>query len=114
MIGVSTIVSIRNRYREGDSVARISRDEGVSEPTVRKYANMDDFSAPIAARRRRPSKLDPYKHIIDSWLEEDRRRRPKQRHTAKRIHDRLVAECRRHGGPARALPNRGTSTGIPG
>lgn len=94
MIGVSTIVSIRNRYREGDSVARISRDEGVSEPTVRKYANMDDFSAPIAARRRRPSKLDPYKHIIDSWLEEDRRRRPKQRHTAKRIHDRLVAECK--------------------
>lgn len=31
--------------------------------------------------REQKSKLDPYKAIIDGWLEEDRRRRKKQRHT---------------------------------
>lgn len=40
-----------------------------------------------------PSKLDPYKPLIQSWLEDDRKNRYKQRHTAQRIHNRLVEEC---------------------
>lgn len=36
-----------------------------------------------------PSKLDPYKPLI----QEDRKSRYKQRHTAKRIHNQLVGEC---------------------
>ena len=43
MIGMSTILSIRQRLDAGDSVAQVARDEGVSEPTVRKYRDMDDF-----------------------------------------------------------------------
>lgn len=37
-----TILSIRQRLDAGDSVAQVARDEGVSEPTVRKYRDMDD------------------------------------------------------------------------
>ena len=44
MIGMSTILSIRRRCADGDSVAEIAREEGVSEPTVRKYRDMEDFS----------------------------------------------------------------------
>ena len=99
MIGMSTILSIRRRCADGDSVAEIAREEGVSEPTVRKYRDMEDFSPQPAKRRKpRPSKLDPYKATIDSWLVEDRKRRAKQRHTATRIFDRLVAECGYDGG----------------
>ena len=99
MIGMSTILSIRRRCADGDSVAEIAREEGVSEPTVRKYRDMEDFSPQPAKRRKaRASKLDPYKATIDSWLVEDRKRRAKQRHTATRIFDRLVAECGYDGG----------------
>lgn len=46
MIGMPTILSIRQRLDAGDSVAQVARDEGVSEPTVRKYRDMDDLSRP--------------------------------------------------------------------
>lgn len=98
MIGMSTILSIRRRLDAGDSVAQVARDEGVSEPTVRKYRDMDDFTPGAKARKGRASKLDPYKPVIDSWLLQDRKRRVKQRHTAKRVFDRLVAECGYGGG----------------
>lgn len=75
MIGMSTILSIRQRLDAGDSVAQVARDEGVSEPTVRKYRDMDDFSPSLKAGRKRASKLDPYKPVIDSWLLQDRKRR---------------------------------------
>lgn len=60
MIGVSTILSIRQRCANGDSIAQIARDEGVSEPTVRKYRDIDDLSPELPARKERGSKLDPY------------------------------------------------------
>ena len=93
MIGMSTILAIKQRAARGDSVAQIAREEGISEPTVRKYRDMDDFSPQVKPRKRRGSKLDPFKATIDRWLAEDRKRRPKQRHTAQRVFDRLVAEC---------------------
>lgn len=93
MIGMPTIPSIRQRLDAGDSVAQVARDEGVSEPTVRKYRDMGDFSLTVKTKKRRASKLDPYKPVIDSWLLQDRKRRARQRHTARRIFDRLTAEC---------------------
>ena len=53
MIGMSTILSIRQRLDAGDSVAQVARDEGVSEPTVRKYRDMDDFSPSLKTGRKR-------------------------------------------------------------
>lgn len=52
----------------------------------------------MRAKKKRKSKLGPFKPVIDAWLAEDRRRRPKQRHTARRAFDRLVAECGYDGG----------------
>lgn len=55
MIGMSTILSIRQRCANGDSVAQIAGDEGVSEPTVRKCRDMDDMSPELPARKERGS-----------------------------------------------------------
>ena len=44
MISMPKIQSIRQRRRNGESVASIARGEKVSEPTVRKYLKADDLS----------------------------------------------------------------------
>ena len=86
------INSIKEMARDGQSVAGIARELSVDEKTVRKYLKQEDFSPRPPEEATRPSKLDPHKSLIDSWLEEDQGRWHKQRHTAKRIHDRLKAE----------------------
>ena len=92
MISMSKQNSIRQLWRQGDSVAEIARKTGVSRDTVYKYRNKDDFSPALPKKRNVPSKLDPYKPLIDQWLEDDLKFNRKQRHTAKRIHRRLVEE----------------------
>lgn len=64
-----------------------------SEPTVRKYARMEDLS-PEPPRRREPESevLVPYEETIDSWLDDDRGNWRKQRHTATRVYVRLRDE----------------------
>ena len=86
------IHGIRELSRDGHSVTEISREIKVDEKTVRKYLKQDDFSPRPPEESQRPSRLDPHKHLIDQWLEEDQTRWRKQRHTAKRIHDRLKSE----------------------
>ena len=94
MIGVDKIDDIRRLGRGGASVASISRDTGVSEPTVRKYLREPDLSERPPAVGRAPESplLEPFAALVDSWLLEDRRCWFKQRHTAKRVFDRLVSE----------------------
>lgn len=92
MISMSKVNSIREKWRCGTSVSDIARTVGVSRNTVYKYAIKDDFSERPKPKQVRPSKLDPYKPIIDQWLDDDRKENPKQRHTARRVHDRLVEE----------------------
>lgn len=60
--------------------------------TVAKYADMEDCSPKPKADRRYGSKIDPYAHLVDGWLEADRLLPRKQRHTIRRVHDRLLAE----------------------
>lgn len=93
MIDMPTIESIHSRRARGDSIAEIARAEGISEPTVRKYLKMDDFSPKFPARKQRFSILDPYKDTIERWLDEDANTWHKQQHTAKKIYERLVREC---------------------
>jgi transposase len=92
MIKMSQARSIKAMHNNGESTASIARALGISEPTVRKYLRKDDFNAPMPTRAARPSKLDPYKGVIDKWYEQDKVAWHKQRHTAKRVYDRLVAE----------------------
>ena len=84
--------SIRQLWRQGDNVSEIARKTGVSRDTVYKYRDMDDFSPEPPTGRPHGSKLDPYRPLIESWLDEDMRSGRKQRHTAKRVFDRLVSE----------------------
>lgn len=94
MIGVDKIDDIRRLGRSGASVASISRDTGVSEPTVRKYLREPDLSErpPEVGRAPESPLLEPFAPLVDSWLLEDRRCWFKQRHTAKRVYGRLVSE----------------------
>ena len=92
MFNMPEINSIKEMARDGKSVAGIARELSVDEKTVRKYLKQEDFSPCAPEEAIRPSKLDPHKRLIDSWLEDDQGRWHKQRHTAKRIHDRLKAE----------------------
>ncbi|MDM3531684.1 hypothetical protein OYT97_11390, partial [Bifidobacterium longum] len=93
------IQSIRQRRRNGESVASIARGERVSEPTVRKYLKADDLSARPPVRRRRGSVIDEWLPMIEGMLAEDRETWRKQRHTATRIHERLRCVCSIESGP---------------
>ncbi len=93
MIDVDKVEDIRKRIRRGETVASIAREVGVSEPTVRKYRDMEDLSPKPKARRTTKSPLlASYKSLIDTWLEDDSKNWRKQRHTAKRVYDRLRQE----------------------
>lgn len=83
---------IRVLDARGVSWRRIAKEVGVSRQTVRKYAQMEDCSPEPPARPAAVSKLDPYKPLIDKWLEADRFMPRRQRHTARRVYDRLVEE----------------------
>jgi len=94
MISMSDVNSMRQMRRDGESVASIARAVGVSRDTVYKYLKKDDFSPdPPRVVISRPSKLDPYKPLIQEWLDQDVTNWKKQRHTARRIWQRLRDEC---------------------
>ena len=98
---MTKINSIRQLRKNGESVAEIARKLDVSRDSVYKYLKQDDFSPKFPApAKKRPSKIDPYKSIINRWLDEDNKNWQKQRHTARRIWQRLcdeynadIAEC---------------------
>ena len=102
MIGMDKIEDIRRRARGGQPVARIAREVGVSEPTVRKYRDMEGLSErpPAAAEPGFPP-LEGLTAAIDSWLEDDCRNWRKQRHTATRVYVRLCATSSATGAATR-------------
>ena len=110
MIDMPTIESIRDMSRQGLTNAEIQRRTGVSQPTIRKYLAMDDFSPQMPAKSRRGSILDPYKPFIDSILEGDLHVWRKQRHSAQRIYERLLDETPYAGRRARRKRTSATST----
>ncbi|MBW3089230.1 IS21 family transposase [Bifidobacterium miconisargentati] len=91
-IPMPIVQDIRRLDRQGLSRAQIARRLHVDRGTVAKYADMADHSPKPKTDRRRGSKIDPYAHLVDGWLEADRMLPRKQRHTIKRVHDRLLAE----------------------
>ena len=91
-IPMPIVQDIRRLDRQGMSRAQIARRLHVDRGTVAKYADMEDCSPKPKADRRYGSKIDPYAHLVDGWLEADRLLPRKQRHTIRRVHDRLLAE----------------------
>lgn len=92
MISMSQAYSIRQLKRQGESITDIAKKTGVSRNTVYKYLKESDFSEPIPKRVDRTRKLDQYRAVIESWLDEDKRNWRKQKHTAHRIWMRLTEE----------------------
>lgn len=90
---MTQIHNIRKKYfEEGKSISEIARETGHDRKTIRTYINKQDWNIDIPAPVKENTfpKLEPFKAIIDEWLEEDKKARRKQRHTAKRVFDRLT------------------------
>jgi transposase len=84
-------------YQQGKNISEISSETGLNRKTVSKYVDMEDFNSPhptIAAEECHISKLDPFKPLIDEWLQADKLAPRKQRHTAKRVFKRLQNEAK--------------------
>ena len=76
-------------YRQGKNISEISDQLKLNWKTVQKYIDKTDFNVPLErAKDAEPSfkKLEPYKTMIDQWLNDDKKAPRKQRHTAKRIY----------------------------
>ena len=71
---VSTPVQqhIRILDAQGVSWRRIAKEVGVSRQTAGKYAELEDCSSKPPEHAKAKSKLDPFKPVIDKWLESDR------------------------------------------
>src|SRR5918993_1158631 len=72
----------------GATWAEIARETGYDWRTVKRYLSSDAPATPPAPAKRDPGprKIDPYAHLVDTWL----RRQPKLK--ASVIWERLVAE----------------------
>lgn len=74
-------MEIRNERKKGLSYTEIARKHHIDPRTAKKYANSD--TKPVyTLTAPKPSKLDPYKHLIDMWLDE-------VPYSAVRIHEKL-------------------------
>lgn len=79
-------------FVKGLSIREISRRLGHSRVTVRKMLKDSDIPR---YQRRKPTPspvMDPFREVIQKWLDEDEKLPKNQRHTAKRIYTRLVEE----------------------
>ena len=83
-------MDIRALHRQGLSYAEIGRVVGRDWRTVKRY--LESGAQPVYRRRRSPSKLDPFKPIIDQWLADC------PRLLATRIHQDLVRDYGFAGG----------------
>lgn len=86
MISMSTVESIRQKHRNGMTIAQICREEKVDYKTAKKYIEKEDFSEPLPARQERPKIVDLYKDWIVQLLKENEHNWYKQKLTAKRIY----------------------------
>lgn len=92
MLKMSQINDIKDMRQSGYRISEIHKKTGIDPKTINKYLQQEDFSEDPPIIKRRASKMDPYKEIIEGWLEEDKTHWRKQHHTAKRVFDRLVEE----------------------
>jgi transposase len=92
MYKMSQINNIRELAKSGDRNSEIVKITGADVKTIKKYIAIEDFSPAVPASTEHPSKLDPYKHMVRKWIQEDKKNWHKQRHTANRVHARLLAE----------------------
>lgn len=86
MLSMSHINNIRDLRKKGSTIKEIAEITHTDPKTVRKYLNQEDFSPQRPVNPERPSILDPFKPIIQKWLDEDKKNWRKQQFTAMRIY----------------------------
>jgi transposase len=91
MSRIELYAAIRRDARAGMASRALQDRYGVGFRTVRK-ALASAWPEPRKKLPPRPTRLDPYKPVIEQMLRADLDAPRKQQHTAKRIFDRLVAE----------------------
>ncbi|MFA1643845.1 IS21 family transposase, partial [Chryseomicrobium imtechense] len=93
MLTVTDIQYIRQEVNQkGRKYAEVARSMNHDERTVKKYADMEDWSEERPKTTRKPRVMGEARPIIDKWLEEDATKKKKFRRTAKRMFDVLVKE----------------------
>lgn len=94
MLAMAEINYIRHEVNtKGSSYNRIAKKIERDPRTIKKYAEMEDFSPQEKLQQIRPAKvMDPVKPILDKWIQEDLQKKRKFRRTAKRMYDLLVEE----------------------
>ena len=88
---VELYAAIRRDVRAGMSARAIERKHGVGRRTIVK-AMSSAWPGPRKELPPRPSKLDPFKPVIDEIMKADLDAPRKQRHTVTRIWHRLTDE----------------------
>jgi transposase len=83
-------------FNLGKSIKSISRESGISRPTIRKAIRGIEPKYLLSKTKNKPV-MGEYEETIKHWLEKDKGVPIKQRHTAKRIYDRLREECKWRG-----------------
>jgi transposase len=69
LINEEEFMDIRALHRQGLTYAEIGRIVGRDWRTVKRY--LTEGAQPRYRRKRMPSKLDPFKPLIDQWLVKD-------------------------------------------
>ena len=83
MIAMGVLMDIRSLARQGYSSRQIAKLTGIHRQTIKKY--LQEGVLPTYKAIKRTSKIDPYKKLIQSWLEQ-------QDYQATRIHELLQAQ----------------------
>lgn len=70
MLTMADVNNIRFQfYHEGLNINEINKKTGHDRKTISKYIDQEDFNVTPAPTSTRCTKLDPFKDLIDSWLE---------------------------------------------
>ena len=90
MLAVAEINYIRHEANQkGCSYSDIAKRMKRDPRTVKKYAEMENFSVSKVKQKRKARVMDPVKPILDQWIKEDLTKKKKYRRTAKRMYETL-------------------------
>ena len=93
MLEVEHYELIRRKHeREGMSQREIARELGHSRKTVSKALKLRLPPGYQLTEPRSKPVIEPVRHIIDAWLEQNKTARRKQKQTAMKIYERLCDE----------------------
>lgn len=68
MLRSGTVIRLHELQVSGKSIREITRETGHSRNTIRKYLRAEGIPEP-RPRKKRVSKLDPFKALLDLYLE---------------------------------------------